>query len=369
MRVALGLSGGVDSAVSAALLQEQGYEVTGVFMVCFSGPGCRSDEDRKDALDVALKLKIPFEVLDFRKEYQEKVLSYFYREYQIGRTPNPDVMCNREIKFGMFYDWALKHGFDYVATGHYARISECQSQQLDLDVLDSRPRRRGSGCARQSQTCCLCMGMDQKKDQSYFLYQLREEQLHKILFPIGGMTKSEVRKKAKEWGLSVADKPDSQGICFIGEVSAKKFLEERIKPKKGLVVNTTGKEIGTHDGVEFLTVGQRHGFTVNVKNANSPPLYVIDKDMEKNELVVGIKEECLRDSFEVETVYWINGQPLNENLQVRIRHLGEMIPSTICDLGSKISVQLSKSVFGVAPGQAAVFYQDDVCLGGGVVDI
>jgi tRNA-uridine 2-sulfurtransferase len=200
LQVAVGLSGGVDSSLSAALLVEQGYDVTGVHLVCYEEPGCRAPQDRKDALAVALQLGIPFEVLDFQKEYKEKVIEYFYREYQAGRTPNPDVACNREIKFGLFLNWAVENGFDYVATGHYARI-----------------RERAHGYY-------LLRGKDEKKDQSYFLYTLTQKQLSYILFRIGHLTKDQVRREAKKRGLVTADKPDSVGICFVGDVDVQEFL-------------------------------------------------------------------------------------------------------------------------------------------------
>ena len=210
-KVALGLSGGVDSSVAAALLIELGYEVTGIYLECYNEPGCRTDQDKKDALQVALKLGIKFEVLDFRKEYKEKVVEYFYSEYKAGRTPNPDVMCNREIKFGIFYDWAMQKGFDYVATGHYCRITK------DGPLFLQRAK-------------------DESKDQSYFLWQIPSDHLSHIIFPLGEMLKSEVRTKAKELGLLTATKPDSMGICFIGDIDVHKLLKDRLGEEEGDVV-------------------------------------------------------------------------------------------------------------------------------------
>ena len=330
-KVAIGLSGGVDSAVAAMLLVDQGYDVTGVFLMCWKEPGCRTDEDRKDALAVALKLKIPFEVLDFRKEYKAKVVDYFYSEYKAGRTPNPDVMCNKEIKFGLFYDWCLENDFDYVATGHYAKIE------------------RGK----------LLIPKDKHKDQTYFLYRLRKEQLGHILFSLGGWTKSQVRAEARKRGLPVADKPDSQGICFIGEVNMQQFLRERLPVKKGEVVDTKGRVIGEHSGVWFYTIGQRHGFRTS---GGRPPMYVIDKDVKKNSLVVGFGPETYRDGFKIRDIHWIE-QPRIDELLVRIRHLGQLIE---CSLESD-RVKLAEPQRGVAAGQSAVFYDGEVCLGGGVI--
>lgn len=214
LKVAVGLSGGVDSALAAALLKEQGYEVNGVFLECFKEPGCRTDQDRKDALGVALKLKIPFKVLNFKKEYKHRVLDWFYREYKAGRTPNPDILCNREIKFGLFLKWAMKNKFDYLATGHYAQLST--------------PKR----CA--SAPIHLLRSVDQKKDQTYFLALLKQEQLRKVLFPIGHLLKKQVRREAKKRGLKVWDKKDSTGICLIGhDYSFAEFLKERLKNMKG----------------------------------------------------------------------------------------------------------------------------------------
>jgi tRNA-uridine 2-sulfurtransferase len=379
MKVAVGLSGGVDSAVSAALLKEQGYEVTGVFIICYHGPGCRTDEDRKDALDVALKLDIPFEVLDFRKDYQEKVLEYFRAEYQAGRTPNPDVVCNREIKFGLFYQWALDHGFDYVATGHYARIVPSAGCQV--------PNQNNLVPGTWHSELCLCRSVDEHKDQTYFLYQLREEQLEHILFPIGGMTKQRVREVAIKRDLPVAKKPDSQGICFVGEVGVREFLMKmgvggkegeviRFKPHqtspltKGEAGGVRNEVIGTHKGVWFYTIGQRHGFEIKAKTNQASVYYVVEKNIEKNQLIVGTREECMRGEFEVCETKWINMyQVPSAGCQVRIRHGGELIKikRIIEQANNRLILDLEKPLFGVAAGQVAVFYQDQECLGGGVI--
>lgn len=341
-RVAVGLSGGVDSSVSAHILKEQGYELTGVYMQCWDekADGCTAEQDRKDAVAVATKLGIKFEYLNFIKEYNEKVVEYFYKEYQAGRTPNPDVMCNREIKFGLFLKWAMENGFDYVATGHYART-------------DGKH---------------LLKGVDPGKDQSYFLYVLNEEQLSKTLFPVGGMKKPEVREIAKKLGLVTATKPDSVGICFIGEVDIKDFLKRRLKIVPGNVVNAEGEVIGKHEGVWFYTIGQRHGFKVT--KYTGLPMYVVGKNAEKNELIVGHVSEVNKKSFKVEELHWINGLQENEfDCEVRIRHLGEDFACRVIfdAKNNTAEVTLKDNVFGVAPGQSAVFYSGDVCLGGGVI--
>lgn len=340
-KVALGMSGGVDSSLSAALLKEHGYEVTGVFLECWRASGCRAEDDRKDALNVALKLGIPFRVLDFKDTYKEKVVEYFFREYEAGRTPNPDVLCNKEIKFGLFYDWAIANGYDYVATGHYAQNLNNQ----------------------------LCIPKDSRKDQTYFLYRLRGEQMPHILFPIGHLTKQEVRELAQEKNLAVAAKPDSQGICFIGEINVHNFLKERLGERPGDVVDTKGRKIGEHKGLWFYTIGQRHGFEVKVNNNAIPPYYVIRKDAEKNQLVVGFGTETYRDSFEIENIHWISENPTQvKNLLVRIRHTGKLLPCRLVSTTKdRMKVLLDEPAQGLASGQSAVFYEDGVCLGGGVI--
>jgi len=345
-KVAIGLSGGVDSSVSAYLLKEQGYDVVGVYMHCWNPdePGCTSSEDKKYAIETAAKLGIKIEILDFIKEYKDKVISYFYDEYSKGRTPNPDVMCNKEIKFGMFFDWAMARGFDYVATGHYARITN------------------------NGNTYSLLKGVDPLKDQSYFLYRLNQDQLAKILFPVGGMLKTEIRRIAEEIHLPTAKRPDSTGICFIGEVDIKEFLKKQIASKTGNVVLKTGEVIGTHEGAWYYTIGQRRGF--NVTKYQGTPLYIISKNVEKNELVVGVEEDLYVKEFEVEDIHWTDGKTRNIDSKegtfkcgVRIRHLGEVFDAYV-DLPK---ITLDKAAFGIAPGQSAVFYDGDVLLGGAII--
>jgi len=366
-RVVIGLSGGVDSSVAAALLIEQGCEISGVYLECYNEPGCRTDQDKSDALKVALKLGIPFQVLDFRKEYKEKVVEYFYREYQVGRTPNPDVMCNREIKFGIFYDWAMEQGYDYAATGHYARI-------VDL-----------SGVSRKA----LQMARDVSKDQSYFLWQIPRDHLEQILFPLGEMLKSEVREKARSLGLLTAEKPDSMGICFIGEVNVNQLLENRLGENPGDVVmmirSELGKQgselctIGAHRGLWFYTIGERGGFEVDKKKLKMMglhpekmgPLYVIGKNMTLNQLVVGVREETMRSQLRINSQI-INPQilKLENKLWVRIRNLGELteVESVISSSNEEMIVKLKDKIFGIAEGQSCVFYDEQkVLVGGGII--
>jgi tRNA-specific 2-thiouridylase len=369
-KIAVGLSGGVDSSVAAALLIEQGYEVHGVYLECYNEPGCRTDQDKKDALQVALKLGISFAVLDFRKEYKEKVIEYFYREYEAGRTPNPDVMCNREIKFGIFYDWAIARNFDYVATGHYARI------------FDGRLQR----------------AHDESKDQSYFLWQVPRDHLSQILFPLGNMLKSEVREKAQALGLSTANKPDSMGICFMGEVNVNKLLKDRLGEKEGEVTmqchsdlpaqagTVTQCQIGTHRGLWFHTIGERGGFEIDKSKLKRMglhpekmgPLYVIGKDKTKNQLIVGTREETMRDGFQIDlsaSLEMTMGKGEGK-LWVRIRNLGELyevsqlhdLPAQAGTVTQQLLVTTLQPLFGVAEGQSAVFYDEEgILVGGGII--
>ncbi len=368
-KIAVGLSGGVDSAVSALLLKKQGYEVVGVHLYCWPPKseiekdgltraewikrnGCRADEDKAAALKTALELAIPFKTLNFSEEYNRLVVDYFYREYEAGRTPNPDVLCNSEIKFGLFLDWAIENGFDYVATGHYAAIRQCHG--------DTVPR--------------LTIPKDKHKDQTYFLWKLTEKELKHVLFPLSDLTKIEVRKLAKKADLSVADRPDSQGICFVGNVDARKFLARRLAEKRGAVKNVAGEVIGMHDGVWFYTIGQRGGWQLTpaaqkkyVKAEKTPIFYIVSKDADRNELVVGVGKETERQEFAVGEMSWVGTRPVIKNVRVRIRHGGKLIPAKIIKRSDLLMVRLAKAQRGVAPGQSAVFYKDGVVLGGGII--
>lgn len=350
-RVVIGLSGGVDSSVAAAILLAGGYEVHGVYLECYNEPGCRTDQDKADALKVAIKLGIGFEVLDFRKEYREKVIEYFYSEYKQGRTPNPDVMCNREIKFGIFYDWALglnafafdhrPEPFDFVATGHYARI------------VDGK----------------LARAIDETKDQSYFLWQIPQDHFKNIIFPLGNMYKADVRKKAAELKLLTASKPDSMGICFIGEVNVSKLLKDKLGEQVGPVI-FKDMVIGEHKGLWFHTIGERGGFTVDklklkkmgMHPEKMEPLYVTAKNKARNELIVGYRDETLKRVFRIDNIdIKSNG---SRNLFVRIRNLGEMNEVVAVESGK---VETKELIFGIAEGQSAVFYDDNGILVGGAI--
>lgn len=344
-KVAVGLSGGVDSSVVLLLLKEQGYDVTGVHMQCwdYNEEGCTGEQDKADAVSICTQLNVPFKFLDFQKEYSQRVINNFYEEYESGRTPNPDVLCNKEIKFGLFLDWAISEGYDFVATGHYAKI-----------VRTDIPR--------------LFIPKDRLKDQTYFLYRLSAKQLERIMFPLGEMLKDEVKEIAFQNNLKNYNKPESMGICFIGKINVRDFLKRRIEEKIGNVLNLKGEVVGKHKGVAFYTIGQRHGFEIFKYTGN--PMYVIEKNADGNILVVGNEEDAKRNSFEVFDITFINEEAVGEIfLNVRVRHLGELHKAKAIFENNKAKVFLDGRVFGIAPGQSCVFYsENNQVLGGGIIN-
>lgn len=344
-KVFVGMSGGVDSSVAAALLVEQGYDVTGVYMKNWSedlpGMHCPWAEDVADAKRVAVGLGIDFRVFDFQKEYKQNVVDYMIREYQAGRTPNPDIMCNQEVKFKIFLEASLAAGADYIATGHYARVAH-----------------------ESSSSAKLLRARDDNKDQTYFLYRVTSEALSKTIFPLGDFTKAEVREMAKERGLWTASKKESMGICFVGQVGIREFLSEYVKTAPGNIIDQqTGSVVGKHDGAIFYTLGQRHGLNVG----GGLPYYVVGKDMEKNEVYVSrsIDNESLwRKELRLADIHWIDQAPRKDkDVQVRLRHRGTLFDAKI----DGDIVHLSASERAVAAGQSAVIYDGDECLGGGIV--
>ncbi len=363
-RVFVGMSGGVDSSVAALLLRDQGYEVTGVHVICWEG--CENNEDKQDAIRVAASLDIPLLVWDFRKEYKEEVFSYMVREYEAGRTPNPDVMCNRAIKFGVFLDRALREGADYVATGHYVRKQEVRAPNAkDNDGNEL------STINYQLQTAC-----DHTKDQSYFLWTLTQDQLKHSLFPIGDYKKSEVRAIAKQNGLVTATKRDSQGLCFVGNINFEEFIRTTMPKKSGSIIDSDGHVIGTHDGAMFYTIGQRHGLRVG---GSKEPLYVAGHDVVANTVTVAsgntnaalFKQELFARDF-----HWIARKPVYPlACLARIRYRQPLQECTISEDGM---VRFIKPQRAVAPGQSIVFYvpakgtakggSGETMLGGGVID-
>jgi len=335
--VYVAMSGGVDSSVAAALLKKEGYEVVAVFMKQWSPTGrnmpCIWKQEREDAMRVAVALDIPFKTWDFSKEYEKEVVSYMIHEYRAGRTPNPDVMCNKEIKFGLFFEKAVTEGVDYIATGHY--------------II-----KKGNK---------LYQAKDDNKDQSYFLWTLREKQIKKCLFPIGDYIKPEIRKLAKKFKLPNAKKKDSQGVCFIGPLDVKQFLKTYIKPKKGKIL-CDRKIIGEHDGAFYYTIGQRHGLNIKLGGG---PYYVISKDFKKNIIYVGKETELYSTECTIEKLSWINEAPIfPAKIDVKIRYRTKSIKAVLSKNGN---LKFIKPASAITSGQSAVFYRGQRLLGGGII--
>ena len=345
--VYVGLSGGVDSSVTAALLVSQGYNVVGVYMKNWSqdlpGFACPWKEDYQDAKRVAVQIGIDFKMYDFQKEYRQKVVDYMVAEYQAGRTPNPDIMCNQEVKFKLFLEACLEDGADLIATGHYARVRDGK----------------------------LFTAANKDKDQTYFLCRVSEGALKKSLMPIGEFkTKAEVRAVAKKLGLSTADKKDSQGICFVGKVGIKEFLLHELGPQaSGPIKDQDGNTIGEHEGAIFYTLGQRHGLNVG----GGLPYYVTGKDMKKNEVYVTTDladTNLWKKSLNLTDIHWINGQPdLARTYQVRTRYRAPLVNCGIKANKDGVTLDLADEVRAVTPGQSAVIYDGDQVLGGGIVTL
>lgn len=342
--VFVGMSGGVDSSLTAALLKEQGHNVTGVYMKNwtqdFPGFECPWKQDLSDAKRVAVQLGIPLEVFDFEKDYKEKVVDYMIEEYKAGRTPNPDIMCNQEVKFKLFLDLSVEKGADFIATGHYARSKDGE----------------------------LHKGVDENKDQSYFLYRVTEKAMKKTLMPVGDLDKSKVRQEAKKRGLVTADKKDSQGICFVGEVGIREFLDRYVEDiEPGAIVNQDGEEIGKHEGAIYYTIGQRQGLGVG----GGLPYYVTHKDMEKNIVYVttDVDDEKLWSSrFTITDVHWINLPPeTSRQYEVRMRYRSELSKCTIEENEGSYRIKLSKPERALTSGQSAVVYEGDRVVGGGII--
>ncbi len=342
--VYVGMSGGVDSSVTAALLMQQGYNVVGVYMKNWTkdlpGMPCPWKDDFQDAKRVAVQLGIDFKVYDFQAQYLQKVVDYMIDEYKAGRTPNPDIMCNQEVKFKLFLETALDDGADLIATGHYSRATNGE----------------------------LHVARNQDKDQSYFLYRATEKALKKSLMPIGVFkTKEEVRSLAKKLGLVTAEKKDSQGICFVGKVGIREFLEQYVTSEPGSIINQHGREIGQHDGAIFYTIGQRHGLSVG----GGLPYYVIGKNMDKNEVHVTTDlddKKLWSKQLKLTSLHWINQAPkMDKSYMVRTRYRAPLVEATLKLNKSILTVDIAEEIRAVTPGQSAVFYDGSRVVGGGVV--
>lgn len=348
-KVYVAMSGGVDSSVSAALLKKAGFDIVGVYMRQWApeilGKECIWKTDRQDAMKVCAKLGIPFETWDFSKEYEKYVAKYMIESYKKGITPNPDVMCNKIIKFGLFFERAMKEGADFVATGHYSIIKNNS----------------------------LLKATDKNKDQTYFLYTIKKNQLNKILFPIGGLEKPEVRKLAKKFGLQNAEKKDSQGVCFVGQFNMKEFLKMYIKPKAGKIIDISGATtpqhtgvckgvVGTHEGAFYYTIGQRHG--LDIKNGQGP-YFVVKKDIKKNIVYVGREKDLKGGKAKIVNINWIEKPakfPVLVDVRARYR---APLKKTILDKNGNLTFKTPERA--ITSGQSAVFYKGNKVLGGGVI--
>ncbi len=369
VKILVGMSGGVDSSVSAALLKGVktksqfkkvtghnpptnfgGVEVVGAFIKVWSPDwmACDWPTERREAMRAAAHLKIPFITIDLEKEYKKDVVGYMIKGYKAGKIPNPDVMCNKTIKFGALFDKAIRAGYDYVATGHYARVGKFKNNFQ------------------------LLAGVDKEKDQSYFLWTLGQKQLSKTVFPVGIYKKTKVREFAKKFKLPNAEKKDSQGLCFIGKVDMADFLGKYIPKKEGNVLNISDEVIGKHSGSVFYTIGQRHGFEVTNKTANDKPLFVVSKNLKKNTITVSetktTGEFCSLD-IGLEKINWVNGQPpvVNKKYFARIRYRQPLQPASLKIHSRKIQVHFNRLQESIAPGQSLVLYDGEICVGGGII--
>ncbi|KRM75743.1 tRNA 2-thiouridine(34) synthase MnmA [Secundilactobacillus collinoides] len=355
-RVVVGMSGGVDSSVVALRLKQQGYDVIGVFMKNWDDTDengvCTATEDYKDVAKVAAKIGIPYYSVNFEKEYWDRVFTYFLDEYKKGRTPNPDVICNKEIKFKAFLDYALDLGADYIATGHYAQLNRDADGHMHL-----------------------MRSVDTNKDQTYFLSQLSTEQLDRVMFPIGDITKPEVRRIAKEAGLATADKKDSVGICFIGEKNFKGFLGHYLPATPGKMLTVDGEEKGQHAGLMYYTIGQRRGLGIGGDGEDNEPWFVIGKDLKKNILYVGKgyhNEHLYATHLDASDIHWVNsidrGQDFHCTAKFRYRQVDTGVTVHLSDDGQKVTVEFDDPVRAITPGQAVVFYDGAECLGSAIID-
>ena len=377
-KVMIALSGGIDSAVSAVLCLRAGYEVEAAFMKNWSATEgllkneCPWLDDRREALKVAAQLQIPLHTFDFEKEYSERVMEYFFREYSAGRTPNPDVMCNKEIKFKLLYEKAMSMGFDYLATGHYAQIRQKKNKLFF----------GGDAPSDSASTFELIGSKDEFKDQTYFIYNIKQEQLAHILFPIGGMKKEKVRELARELKLPNAERKESMGLCFVGKIELDRFLQQHIPVRVGNIVDTSGNILGSHSGTSYYTLGQREG----LKIGGTGPYYVVAKNISDNTLVVSNNQdqkEFLFHEIEITDVNWISKpKRFPFTCQGRFRHQQELMDITVSESVNSVAAgavkdsETSKNGYkiafknpqrAIASGQSMVLYKGKICLGGGII--
>ncbi len=358
-KVVVGMSGGVDSSVSAYLLKEQGYQVEGLFMKNWEEDDtdeyCAAAQDLEDAQAICDKLNIKLHTINFATEYWDNVFEYFLQEYKAGRTPNPDIMCNKEIKFKAFLEFACEDlGADLIATGHY----------VQREFRDNSWK--------------MIRGLDNNKDQSYFLYTLNEAQLAQTLFPVGHIEKPEVRAIAEKAGLVTHNKKDSTGICFIGERKFKDFLGQYLPAKPGIIESAEGVEVGHHDGLMYHTLGQRKGLRIGgLANASEEPWYVVEKDLLRNVLIVGQGHNHPRlfsKGLIANQLHWVDRNDVTTSLKctVKTRYRQEDVSCTVTPVinstTGEYQIDFDEQQSSVTPGQSVVFYQDDVCLGGGIID-
>src|SRR3989344_567640 len=392
--VYVAMSGGVDSSVASALLKKRGFDVVGVFMKTWSPdlstvlpittPGvvnkvfvdkCMWKEDREDAMRAASVLGIPFKTWDFSKQYKKLVTDYMVREYKAGRTPNPDVMCNKEIKFGLFFNRAIKEGADFIATGHYVRIKRKSQTTNHKSQINPKLKNKFENLNIENSleivNCKLKIAKDKNKDQSYFLWTLTQKQLKYCLFAIGDYIKPEIRKMAKKFGLPNHDKKDSQGVCFIGPLDMKDFLKTKIKPKKGKIISlrlNLKEIIGEHDGACYYTIGQRHGLNLSIGGG---PYYVVSKDVKKNIIYVGDEKDLYSKILKISDISWINPTwKLNFQVKkamgvdVRVRYRAGLKKAILKKNGE---LWLKTPERAITSGQSAVFYRNGELLGGGII--
>ena len=391
-KVFVGMSGGVDSSVSAALLIDAGYDVTGVFIRTWQPDfiQCTWRDERRDAMRVCAHLGIPFLECDGESAYRDNVAMYMIEEYRAGSVPNPDVMCNREVKFGVLWAFAQAHGADYIATGHYAQIQNLEVGLPSRTIGSPTSKLNPPQPSLIKEGAQRLKGIDPAKDQSYFLWTLTSDDLAHTLFPVGHLPKTEVRKLAEKYNIPVATKKDSQGVCFLGEIDMKEFLQHYIKTENGNVLDTDGKTIGHHDGALLYTLGERHGFTITEKTDHDKRYYVVAKDIPNNTITVSDSQnETVGQSTHIPVIRPIwRSDILNDELGVvpqgsaggptpgqserisytaNIRYHGENLPCKIEVKNETEAVIVFENPVLVAPGQSIVVYDGEVCVGGGTV--